>query len=265
MLSTRSFLSTAIHTHGQKLLTRSLATNIKKLDVTIYKEQEGKEPQFKIKLGDLILKTPAKKPLVIPDESLALAIAHEWRVELKKKKMNLANMHLTTLAYTAIDNPFGDSKEELVKSILEYLNFDTVRFRDVDNEKLLQWQSRHWDPIVGWFEHKYECQLPVEYNEITTTGALPQHTTDIMSRHLNSHGRWPLVGVNFITRNLKSLVLTTSLMERFLKVEQAVELARLETRFQTEKWSKVEWEHDLDEQCTNARVAAGALFYHLSV
>lgn len=258
-------LSKLIGGAANQLVLRRNISGLKKLDVTVFKEKDDKETLYKIKLGDSILKTPGKRQLILPDESLALAIANEWKSEMRKKKISLTNMHLTTLAYTAIDNPFGESKEDVVNSIIEYLKFDTIRFRDVDNDELLSWQSRHWDPLVGWFEHQYNCHLPIDYSNFSGSGSVPQATTDTMLRHLSSHERWPLVGLNFVARNLKSLILTACLMERFLKVDKAVELSRLETRFQIDKWAKVEWEHDLDEQCTNARVAAGTLFYHLTV
>lgn len=239
--------------------------NLKNVDVTISREEDDRQPVYRIKVGESTLKTPGKQILAVPDESLALAIANEWKTELRKKKFNLTNMHLTTLAYTAIDNPFKESNEDIVNSILEYLKFDTIRYRDVENEELLRWQSRHWDPLIGWFEHKYDCHLSIDYGDIIGASSLPDITIDTMHRNLVSYQRWPLVGLNFVTRNLKSLVLTTCLMNRFLPVDKAVEMARLETRFQIEKWPRVEWEHDLDEQCTNARVAAGTLFYHLTV
>lgn len=232
-------------------------------NVTVAKTDDNKA--YTIKLNNSTLKTPLKNPFRIADETLALAVANEWKSNIGKKKLDLSNMHLTTMAYTAIDNPFEESKETVINSILEYARFDTLRFRDVDNEELLHKQSKHWDPLIGWFEHVFNCHLPIEYGDITNTNSLPNRTNDILTRHLESHQRWPLVGISFMTRNLKSFVLTSCLTERFLSVEKAVELARLETRHQTEKWSKVEWEHDLDEQSTNARVAAGTLFYHLSL
>lgn len=244
---------------------RREASSAKRFDVRVLEDEDNGFQVYKIQVGNSSLKTPKKTPLQIKDESLALAIANEWISEMGKKKINMANMHLTSLAYTAIDNPFDETKEELASAMLEYLKFDTVRFREPYNEELLHRQSRHWDPLIGWFEHNFNCHLPIEYGDITNTSAIPQATNDALLRHLCSHDRWPLVGANFMIRNLKSFVLASCLMERFLSVHQAVELARLETRFQAEKWSKVEWEHDLDEQCTCARVAAGTLFYHLSL
>ena len=228
-------------------------------------ELDEEDKQYIIKLGNATLKTPGRNVLKVQDESLAMAIANEWKANIGQKKLQLTRMHLTTLTYTAIDNPFNETKDDLIRPILEYLKFDTIRFRESENEDLLSKQTRHWDPLIGWFEHTYNCHLPIDYGNIASSSEVPVATLNTLDRYLNSHSRWPLVGFSYLTRNLKSFVLTTTLAERFLTVEKAVESSRLETNFQVEKWSKVEWEHDLDEQSTNARVAAGTLFYHLTV
>lgn len=222
------------------------------------------EPSFVLKLNSKIMRTPMNNLMRLKNETLAHAIANEWRIRSRRKKLNLPSMYLTSLLYEAIDNPFEESKEAMIESILEYFRFDTVRLRDAENPELLAKQSRHWDPIVSWFEHKFKCHLPIDYNALTETISIPGATIDNVAKHLMLQSRYPLVGARFMTQNLKSYVLTTSLMDSFLKPEEAVELARLETRHQTEKWSTVEGEHDIDEQGTNARVAAGSLFYHLS-
>lgn len=235
----------------------------KKWELTVNKSDD--EDAYTIKLNNISLKTPMKNLLKVKDRTLAFAIANEWKSKVGQKKVDLKTMHLTTLTYEAIDNPFQESDELVVGSIIEYLKFDTVRFRDVENEELLKKQTRHWDPLIGWFEHKYDCHVPIEYGDIMATNDVPSSTEQSLKRLLGTHRRWPLLGIRSMTKNLKSFVLATSLMERFLKVEQAVELSRLETRHQVEKWSKVEWEHDIDEQSSNACVAAGSLFYHLNL
>lgn len=233
----------------------------KKWEITTGRTDDDQD--FTIKLNGINLKTPLNNLMRVRDETLALAVANEWKGRAGKKKIDLPSLVLTTLVYEAIDNPFNETKDAIVESIVEYLKFDTVRFRDTCHEELLEKQSRHWDPLIGWFEHQYNCHLPIEYGDILNTSSISTNTQETVARHLHSLERWPLVGARFITRNLKSYVLASCLMERFLKVDQAVDLARLETKFQTERWTKVEWEHDLDEQCTKARVAAGTLFYHL--
>lgn len=240
-----------------------LDTLKKEWDITIGKTDDNEE--YTIRLNNINMKTPMKNLLKVQDETLAYAIANEWKSKSTSKKVDLKTMHLTTLSYEAIDNPFKETEDSVVDSIIEYLKFDTVRLRDVDHEEFLARQTKHWDPLVGWFEHRFDCHLPIDYGSITSTSSLPKNTQDTLVKHLRSHKRWPLIGIRSMTQNLKSFVLASCLTERFLDVERVVDSARLETKFQTERWSKVEWEHDIDEQCMRARVAAACLFYHLCI
>lgn len=215
---------------------------------------------YTIKINNRNVKTPLGNLLTVPDETLAHIIANEW-----KAHTDLKFMHATTLANTAIDNPFNETQTEVIDSILEYLRFDTLRFRTNEPPELAQMQHKDWSPVIRWFEQNYKCKIPIEDGCLTIADSLPDDTRNNLSRHLATLNRWPLVGLKFMTENLKSFILCASLAERHLRVGPAVSLSRLETKFQTEKWSSIEWEHDLDEKSILARVSAGTLFYHLSL
>ena len=60
-------------------------------------------------------------------------------------------------------------------------------------------------------------------------------------------------------------MLAVALLERRVEsVEEACALANLEQSFQFDKWGKVEWYHDINEQELMSRVSAGLLFIYLS-
>lgn len=235
-----------------------------KRDITLEKSSCGE--YFTLLLQHRPVKTPMKNDLKIKNEILALAILDEWKHKaIKGRKLDVPRMHLTSLACEAIDNPLEEDDKAVVDSIMQYLYFDTTRFRATEDQDLLHKQSRHWDPIIGWFEQQYGCYLPIVYDDITNTTPVPKATIDIIRGNLETKARWPLVGLRYIAQNLKSMVLASSLTEKFLSVEQAVDLARLETNHQVDMWSKVEWEHDLDEHSVRACASAGSLLYHLSL
>lgn len=267
MLNNLNKFTYRIRSHlGQtsRSLSRYNEESIKsKWNLDLSKAVDGRS--FSLKLNNIAVRTPLKNPFIIENEALALAILNEWKNrEEKPKRLDLPRMHLTTLANEVIDNPFNETDRDITKAIISYLEFDTLRFRDVGNEQLMDKQARHWDPMIGWFEHQFDSPLPVDYGEIMTSISVPRITIEKIDQKLSVMSRWSKVGLRFVAQSLKSFVLTSSITQRFLTVEQAVDLARLETQFQVEKWSKVEWEHDLEEQSTLARTAAGSLFYHLS-
>ncbi|XP_037897299.1 uncharacterized protein LOC119642272 [Glossina fuscipes] len=58
-------------------------------------------------------------------------------------------------------------------------------------------------------------------------------------------------------------VISFDLYQR-LHVDKAVTLARLEEEYQSKFWGRVEWSHDLNQQESQARLAAAVLFVHLN-
>ncbi|GFN98388.1 ATP synthase mitochondrial f1 complex assembly factor 2 [Plakobranchus ocellatus] len=69
-------------------------------------------------------------------------------------------------------------------------------------------------------------------------------------------------GYHYAVDTLKSLLLTMALVDKHIDVETAVDLARLELSFQTERWGTVEWAHDIEKFDLRCRLAAAALFIH---
>lgn len=169
------------------------------------------------------------------------------------------------LAYESMENPVNETHDELVDSILDYAEFDSLRFRAGDNQDLLHMQTTEWDPIVNWFEQRLNCTLPLDHGNIMAVQALPAEIREKIRSELLSLPRWPLVGLRFMSENLKSYILSTSLVSKYLTVDEAVNLSRLEISYQTQRWPSVESAHEVDKLLTLARVSAGTLFYHITL
>ncbi|CAG2183870.1 unnamed protein product, partial [Oppiella nova] len=160
---------------------------------------------------------------------------------------------------TAIDNPGHDCRQSLADSILEFIDSDTLCFRVTEPKELSDLQQTLWDPMVGWFEHRFHCIIPV-----TQTVHLDAMSSDLKSgllRHLCSHNRWSLLGLKFATENLKSVILSLALTERRLSVDECVNYSRLEEEFAIAKWGRIPSAHDLELHALRSRVSAALLFY----
>ncbi|XP_030841010.1 ATP synthase mitochondrial F1 complex assembly factor 2, partial [Strongylocentrotus purpuratus] len=214
---------------------------------------------FEINLDQRKLKTPSGQPLVIPTESLAVAVATEWDTQHEFIKQH--SMHLTALCNTVLDNPTHRTKAQIIRAMLHFLETDTICYRLEDPPELVAMQDEKWEPMLDWINKKYE----VDINSTTSiTGpVIPQETYRNLEHHLETHSDWALVGYENAIECLKSLVLTFALMDREITVEEAASLSRLETEFQIDKWGSVEWAHDTEFADTKSRVAAAVLFTHL--
>lgn len=85
-----------------------------------------------------------------------------------------------------------------------------------------------------------------------------------ISKHLLSYDETCLHGFVYAVEVLKSLILSFACFDRYISIERAVQLSRLEEEFQIKFWGRVEWAHDLNEQDLRSRLAASVLFVHLN-
>ncbi|XP_050728869.1 ATP synthase mitochondrial F1 complex assembly factor 2-like [Eriocheir sinensis] len=220
----------------------------------------GNAGTYEVNLDHRKLKTPLGNVLQIPNYGLALAVAHEWSAT--KSKIIPSFMHLTGLSYTVVDNPNHETKWDTVDKTLEFLDTDTLLYREENTEDMLKLQAKEWDPILEWFNKKFEVDIkpcPGLFG-----ADIPAATRDTVRRYLLSYNVWAANGFLFGVEALKSVILTVAAAERKITPEKAVYLSRLELEFQTSRWGSVEWAHDLDKQEVQARFSAALLFIHFS-
>lgn len=201
------------------------------------------------------LKTPKGNPFYITNKTLASIIAAEW--DSQKDLIEPNQMHFTTLANTVIDNPSNFNIDTIAEKLLSFLESDTLCFR-MPEQELLKIQSQNWDPVVQWFADFFHCNIPVTQNMILPE--IDAQAINNLNRYFKSFNLWSLVGFMFATENLKSLILTCSLFNRQLTVEDAVRLSRIEENYQSQIWGKVEFHHDLEHYVLQTRVAAAVIF-----
>ncbi|XP_044160663.1 ATP synthase mitochondrial F1 complex assembly factor 2 [Bufo gargarizans] len=217
------------------------------------------EGGFEINLDQRKLRTPQGKIFTVPSEPLATAVAAEWDVQ--RETIKFFTMHLTTLCNTALDNPTQKSKEALIAASLKFLDTDTVCYRVEDPPALVELQTNEWDSVLKWAENRYDVEISSSTSIMGPV--IPDHTKQVFHRHLASHNSWSLLGIEFMVSQLKSFVLAMGLLDRYLTVQKAVLLSRLEEEYQIQRWGNVEWAHDYELQELQARTAAGTLFVHL--
>jgi len=223
----------------------------------VMKETDG----YQITLDNKKVKTPAGRPLIVPNMELAVAVAVEWNSQKETVKPN--NMHLTGLCNTVIDNPKSVMKEDTVNHILEFLHTDTVCFLGDHPDELVELQTKEWGPLLKWFDERFG--VPLQFSQGLFTESISDDNENKIKSHLLGFNHWSLAGMEYAVETTKSLVISLALMERHLTVERAGYLSRLELEFQIGRWGSVEWAHDLDLLELKSRLAAATLFVHLNM
>ncbi|XP_053675596.1 ATP synthase mitochondrial F1 complex assembly factor 2 [Anopheles nili] len=216
--------------------------------------------RFEITLDSRKLKTPRGLPFYVESEPLAIAIATEW--DAQKEVIDRSSMHLTALSSTVIDNPNSLQKHDMVNYLVNYINTDTVLFHSNEEPELKQMQNQEWLPLVQWCNKRYEIKLAATDSLVVPT--FEAGTSMNLSRYFSSYNTAALHGFVFAVDTIKSIILTMACVDRFIPIEKAVQLARLEEEFQQGHWGKVEWAHDVQRLDSQARLSAAVLYIYFN-
>jgi len=234
-------------------------------EVSVVEQREGtnnaKTPTYGIMLDNREMKTPAGKDFRLQSKSLATAIGREW--DSQDECINKAAMHLTGLAYTAIDNPYEETSESISSRVLGYLSNDTLLYFASEPEGLVKLQKEKWAPVIRQANSVFRLDLRATQNIIDSPEVQPQ-SLKLLEDWLKAHNFSSLVGLQYSSEAVKSVLLAISAFVGQLEAEEVVELARLEQIYQTRIWGNVEWSHDVEYQESCARFAAGIIFAKLS-
>lgn len=148
------------------------------------------EDCFEVALDHRKLKTPAGKLFTVRSEPLAIAVATEF--DQQKEFVERPKMHLSALCFTAIDNPGRLSKADMANYVVNYLDTDTVLFQCEGEADLLQLQCSEWDPLIDWFNKRYETDLRKTAN--ITPPQISERDKQIVQRYLQSYDEQVLHG-----------------------------------------------------------------------
>lgn len=177
------------------------------------------------------LRSPAKRPFVLPTVTLAQAIAEEWQAQ--GEKVDPHSMPLMQFAATAIDR-LSDNRAALADEIAGYGRSDLICYRAEEPPSLARRQEETWQPLIAWAAERYDVALNV------TTGIVaveqPAHTLATFRRMLEACDLFALTALAGATGGAGSLVIALALMEGRLGPDEAADAALLEELFQAEKW-----------------------------
>ncbi|CAL4182145.1 unnamed protein product [Meganyctiphanes norvegica] len=171
-------------------------------------------------------------------------------------------LYLTGLTYTVIDNPNRDTKFDIVSKALDYMDTDTLLYRDDSTEEFTKIQEQNWDPVLDWFNERFDIEIK---SAVGVCGIeIPVEAREAVRRYLLSHNIWTCQGFLFAVEALKSIILPIAAAERKISIQTAVNLSYLETDYQRGHWGNVEWAHDLEKMDHQARFSAAMLYVQLN-
>jgi chaperone required for assembly of F1-ATPase len=191
------------------------------------------EGGFGILLDQRALRTPAKRPLILPRQALAQALAEEWAAQADA--ILPATMPLVKLVSTALDLVV-DKHETVAAEAAGYAGTDLLCYRADAPVSLVERQARLWQPLLDWAALRFDAPLRV------TTGVspVPQPAASLKALHAVLRDLDPLglTAVADLTAVSGSLILALAVWDGEIDAEQAWNAAMLDEDFQIERWGE---------------------------
>ena len=226
-------------------------------DVTLGAGPDG----FQVLLDGRGVKTVGGAPQIVPTQSLAEALAAEWRRQ--GEKIDPRSLPLRDMADYAIDM-VARAPEAHAEGLLSYAETDTLCYRADPDEPLYERQQAVWEPLLATFEAEHGIAL------VRVSGVLhrpqPAAALAVLRERLLHLDPFVLAGVEAMAKLAASLI--TALAALDTREEDALALwqaACLEEEWQADLWGR-DWEAeerrarreaDFLRACAFARLARG--------
>jgi chaperone required for assembly of F1-ATPase len=191
------------------------------------------EGGFAVQLDGRTPKSPARKPLILPNKALADTIAAEWEAQVEYIDNSL--MPASRLAFTAIDR-IAVTRAEVAKEVTAYAASDHLCYRADHPTPLVERQDREWGAILDWAKAEHGLVFTPVAGIIHQPQ--PPATLAAVEALALTLDDFSLAGVAFASGLFGSTVLALAVRAGRLTGRKALELAHLEEAFQAERWGQ---------------------------
>jgi chaperone required for assembly of F1-ATPase len=177
------------------------------------------------------VRTPAGKPLAIPAEPLARAIADEWNA--CAGTVDLRELPLTGLANCAIDQVSPDG-QAFAGRIARYAESDLLCYRAQAPRALAERQAASWDALLVWTRNRFDMDFAITCGIVH----VPQPEAGVrrLAHAVESLDAFELAGLAPLVTIGGSLVAGLAVLEGAYSPEQAWEAVSIDEQWQLDQW-----------------------------
>jgi chaperone required for assembly of F1-ATPase len=174
------------------------------------------------------VRTPARAPLVLPNEALAQAVAGEWGAV--GEAVDPRAMPLTGLANAAIDRP------PPAYALATYAESDLLCYRAETPEPLVARQVEIWDPLLDWATKRYDVAFAVTAGIVHVPQAA--NTLVRLGAATATFGPWARAALSPLVTISGSIIIALMLAEGVIDPDTAFNAAHLDEIWQAELWGE---------------------------
>ena len=205
------------------------------------------EGAWRVTLDGRPIRTQAGSPQVVPNATLAEALAAEWRAQ--GEEVDPKTLPLRDLADYAIDQVCTD-RAAAIADLLRYAETDTLCYRADPDEPLYRRQQEVWEPLVTAFEARHGVRL--ERVSGIVHRAQPAATLARLEAVLAAHDDFTLAALATLAPLAASLAVALTALEPDADPDALFAAANCEQDWQADLWG---WD-DEAERARALRLAA---------
>jgi chaperone required for assembly of F1-ATPase len=197
---------------------------------------------FTVHLDGRPVRTPAKSPLIVPDEKLALALAEEWNAQVEI--IDPSQMPLTRLINSAIDG-VAREQDAVRAEIVKYAGSDLLCYRAIGPERLVARQRETWDSLLDWAQERFGARFAVTEGIVFVEQ--PAKALNAVAASLGDLDIFRLAAASAVMTLTGSALLALALLEGRLDADAAWKAAHVDEDWNVELWGE-------DEEAAERRV-----------
>ena len=186
-----------------------------------------------VRLDERPVRTPGRNPLAVPTDSLAEAIADEWRAVTDT--IDPRAMPLTGLANAAIDRVMPDPTT-FAAGLASYAESDLLCYRAPSPAELVALEAEAWDPLLDWARDRYDVQFECVSGIVHR--AQPAATIARLGDAIASRPPFALVALQPIVTITGTLVGALALAELAITPDALWAAATVDETWQAEHWGE---------------------------
>lgn len=192
------------------------------------------EGDFTILLDERPVKTPAKRPFLVPTEVFAEFIAQEF--ESQKHVVDPTKMPMTRLVNTVIDG-IADDMQAVFEDLLRFVACDMIFYRAQTPKELVRKQSEQWDPLLDWAEEKLGARFYLTEGLMHVEQS--PEALQAVSHYLRSvESPYMLAALHMMTTLTGSALIALAVAAGKIDADHAWSIAHLDEDWMMEQWGK---------------------------
>jgi len=182
------------------------------------------------------VRTPGRRPLALPSDALAEAVAEEWRAV--GETIDPRTMPLTGLANAATD-PIANDPAQFAARLAAYGESDLLCYRADGPPLLVERQAAAWDPLLAWARGRYDVTFAVTAGVMHV--AQPDATIARLHEAVAAYDDFRLAGLSPVVTLTGSLVIGLALIKGEIDADAAWAAAGIDEDWSVEMWGE-DWQ-----------------------